>query len=263
MSSLNTTQSDLPQKEGKSEPSDTEIEESQTSSPAPQTEDSVPLKSKESMEKLAMTKQNSSNESKQTVESHLSHTQSMTLWQYLTLISKMFYIKFVVAPIARFKFRPRKMLAYPHRKLKRTCKAVDFHKDNKEQYNKVCKDLDRIVHLMFTTLSAQEWGMKLGIAAPQIGINKRVMIMRGRVCVNPEFTPTMAPTETVTESCYSLGKREFEVQRAKYGWAKWLDVTGVEHNEKVKGLEAIVFQHELNHLDGISCVDISREIKKL
>ncbi len=262
MSSSNTTQQDSPLREEKLEHSNTEIKESQTSSLVPQREDSARLKSKERKEeRLVMTKNTSSNKSKQMEESPLSRIQSMTLFQKLKLVVKMYYVKFIVSPIARFKLRPRKILVYTNSKLKHTCEVMDFYKDNPKKYSKVCRDLDRLVHIMVTTLNAQSWGMKLGIAAPQIGINKRVMIMRGKVYVNPEFTPTKAPTETVREGCYSLGKRQFDVQRAKYGWAKWLDIKGVEHEEKIKGLEAIVFQHELNHLDGKFCCSEGKEIK--
>ena len=103
--------------------------------------------------------------------------------------------------------------------------------------------------------------MKLGIAAPQIGKNWRVAIAGGKVYVNPQFIPTKAPPEIITESCYSLGKRRFKVPRAKYGWLEWQDTTGAEHKEKVTMLLAIIIQHECDHLDGRSCVEKGEEIK--
>lgn len=72
--------------------------------------------------------------------------------------------------------------------------------------------------------------------------------------VNPEFEPTKAPPEHSLEGCYSLGEGEiYEVPRAKYGWAKWQTLNGEFVEEKVKGILAIVYQHELDHLNGKTC----------
>jgi peptide deformylase len=111
------------------------------------------------------------------------------------------------------------------------------------------------IQRMVVTLSSQKWGAKLGIAAPQVGINKRVIISLGRVMINPEWQPSKAPPETITEGCYSVGKKTFRVSRAKYGWAKWQTINGEWREEKIKGLPAVVFQHELDHLDGKCCID--------
>lgn len=102
--------------------------------------------------------------------------------------------------------------------------------------------------------------MKLGIAAPQIGENWKVMIARDKPYINPTFTPSKAPPEMVTEGCYSLPNRKFKVPRAKYGWLKYQDVFGKEHEEKVSALLAIVVQHECDHLEGRSCVEAGEEI---
>lgn len=107
---------------------------------------------------------------------------------------------------------------------------------------------------MYRTLQSQKYGDKLGIAANQAGYTYRVAICYGRFIVNPVFTPTKMPPVQFMESCYSLEDGAvYEVDRAKYGWLKWQDAKGEWHEEKVKGVLAIVVQHELNHLDGILC----------
>ena len=114
---------------------------------------------------------------------------------------------------------------------------------------------------MGAALQATKWGMKLGIAAPQIGLNQRVVIVRGNVMFNPTWEPVKAPPETITEGCYSLPNKTFKVSRAKYGWAKWTNINGRPMEDKLNGLPAIVFQHEVDHLDGKCCADVGEEIK--
>jgi len=165
-------------------------------------------------------------------------------------------LKYFVSPLVRYKNRRRKILTYPNKKLfKPSMPITDFSGEG------IAK-LECLVTTMINTLQKQEWGQKLGIAAPQIGVNKRVFIALGHVFVNPEFTPTKAPPETITEGCYSLDKRLFKVPRAKYGWAKWQDTRGNGFEEKISGLKAIVFQHELDHLNGKSCVENGVEMEQ-
>ena len=118
-----------------------------------------------------------------------------------------------------------------------------------------------IVRKMGAALAKQTYGDKLGIAAPQIGINLRIMIVRGNVMFNPQWTPSKAPLEDITEGCYSVPKKVFSVPRAKYGWAKWTNIEGKPFADKLNGIPAIVFQHELSHLDGKCCPDLGKEIK--
>lgn len=151
--------------------------------------------------------------------------------------------------------RPMLVLIHPDPRLKRVAKPVDFDATTRE-------DRVEIVRKMHSTLQAQTYGDKLGMAAPQIGINKRVMIVRGNVMFNPEWTPTKAPPNLITEGCYSVPGRTFSIPRAPYGWAKWTNIDGKPFSGKLKDLPAIVFQHELDHLDGKCCVDVGNEIHK-
>ncbi len=98
---------------------------------------------------------------------------------------------------------------------------------------------------------------KAGLAATQLGISKRAMIIAGDVRLNPTFKPS-AQRELGREGCFSVdnARRSFDVWRAKYGWARWVDGKTLEPKEaKLSGLEARVFQHELDHLDGRRCYE--------
>jgi peptide deformylase len=154
------------------------------------------------------------------------------------------------------------ILVHPHPVLSRRAKEIDFEKTSLEQ-------LTAIVRKMGAALKDVGYGNRLGIAAPQIGISKRIMVVQGAVMVNPTWTPSKAPKEIVVEGCYSLPHKTYEVHRASYGWAKWRSINGEERSFKLSGLNAIVFQHELDHLDGKCCVDVgvlledkSKEMKK-
>lgn len=151
--------------------------------------------------------------------------------------------------LAAVRNKPPKILAYPDERLKRVSAEVDFSKETKEE-------LTEIVRQMGLALRSVGWGQRLGIAAPQIGINKRIMVVQGAVMINPTWTPSKAPGEDMIEGCYSVPGKLYRVPRAKYGWAKWRSIEGQEREFKLNGKDAIIFQHELDHLDGKCCPDV-------
>lgn len=146
-----------------------------------------------------------------------------------------------------------KILFYPDPQLKRIAEPVDFTLMNLENRTK-------IVRKMAAALSKTTYGMRLGLAAPQIGVNLRIVIVQGNVLFNPVFTPSRNQFKEVTEGCYSVKDKIFRVTRAKYGWVKWTTINGIPAQAKVKGIDAIVLQHELDHLDGKCCPDVGTEI---
>lgn len=156
--------------------------------------------------------------------------------------------------IIRFRNRAPKILIYPDKRLKRIAEPVDFNKTTLKQRTALVRKLG-------ASLANQTYGGRLGIAAPQIGINVRVIVVRGNVIFNPTWTPTKAPPEIIMEGCYSVPKKVYNVKRAKYGWAKWTSIDGKSFEDKLTGLPAMVFQHELFHLDGMCLPEYGEEIK--
>ncbi|MEX2053933.1 MAG: peptide deformylase [Candidatus Colwellbacteria bacterium] len=148
-----------------------------------------------------------------------------------------------------------KILIHPDRRLKRVAQPVDFEKMSMQERT-------NIVRHMAIALGGATYGQKIGLAAPQIGINYRVVIVRGNVMFNPTWTPSKAPANIITEGCYSVPNRFFKVSRATGGWAKWTNIEGEPMEDKINGLPAIVFQHELDHLDGKCCADVGEEIEQ-
>lgn len=170
--------------------------------------------------------------------------RAVTLW--------LFYK--AVKTIIGWRNRPQKILLYPDERLARIAESVDFQKTTRKQRIK-------IIRKMGASLAQQKFGERLGIAAPQIGINLRVIIVRGNVMFNPEWKPVKGQKEYMIESCYSSPKKLYRVQRAKYGWAKWTNIDGKPFESKLKGIPAVVFQHELDHLKGVCCDNIGEKIK--
>lgn len=179
------------------------------------------------------------------------------LWLKLKLLPKAIFfwgIYRLARILINFRNRVPKILIHPDRRLKRIAKQIDFDKTTPQERS-------NIVRKMGSALSKMTHGAHLGLAAPQIGINKRVIIVRGAVMFNPEWQASKAPPNITTEGCYSVPKLLFKVSRAQYGWAKWTNIDGKPFEDKLSGLPAIVFQHEIDHLNGVCCADIGEEIK--
>ena len=101
----------------------------------------------------------------------------------------------------------------------------------------------------------------LGISANQIGYSYRAFAMRGEtkkesiVCFNPtikDFSPEM---NTMEEGCLSLPDVYAKVVRPSHVAISYLDEDGKEEGQLASGMTARVFQHELDHLDGILFTD--------
>ena len=109
----------------------------------------------------------------------------------------------------------------------------------------------------------------LGLSANQIGIDYRIFAMRGDskktsiVCFNPvikDFSPDM---NTMEEGCLSLPDVYARVVRPEHVAISYQDREGKEDGQLASGLTARVFQHELDHLDGILFVDRLGELSKM
>ena len=96
----------------------------------------------------------------------------------------------------------------------------------------------------------------LGLAASQIGVNKRVFIARAEdifvIFVNPEFLMKKDKVKHHNEACLSLPKKGFKVDRFKSVAIKAQDRMGVPFTMKSKTkMQAFIFQHEMDHLNGM------------
>lgn len=101
----------------------------------------------------------------------------------------------------------------------------------------------------------------VGLAAPQVGISKRILIAsptmkqgEEHVMVNPEIYEFHG-RELGMEGCLSLPGISGEVYRAKRIRLRYQDRHGNPHDQELKDFFARIIQHEIDHLDGILLTD--------
>jgi peptide deformylase len=103
----------------------------------------------------------------------------------------------------------------------------------------------------------------IGLAAPQIGVSRRVFVMETqgwqRACFNPEILATSSESVDFDEGCLSFPGEQCIIKRPDWIDVKYQDWEGKWHSERFSDLLARCFQHELDHLDGITMWDRYKE----
>jgi peptide deformylase len=110
----------------------------------------------------------------------------------------------------------------------------------------------------------------VAIAAPQIGISKRIFLVEDQsndrdslpsfVAINPRIIKTSKKTHLVGEGCLSVPDKYGQVRRYKNVTMIATDETNTEYERGAGGLLAQIIQHECNHLDGILFTDIAEKV---
>jgi peptide deformylase len=94
----------------------------------------------------------------------------------------------------------------------------------------------------------------VGLAAPQVGMPYRLFVMRTNaqwlVCVNPVIVRRGADFDTEQEGCLSFPGQFVDVARHRVIDVQYQDESGKTISRTLKGLDARVFAHELDHLQG-------------
>lgn len=110
----------------------------------------------------------------------------------------------------------------------------------------------------------------VGLAAPQIGVLKNVIVLdttprqpesKPVAMVNPEIL-TLEGKCTYKEGCLSVPGEAEDVERAAIVTARYLDEDGAEKTITTDGLLAIAIQHECDHLKGVMFVDHISALKR-
>lgn len=111
----------------------------------------------------------------------------------------------------------------------------------------------RILELTQDMLDTMYEEMGVGLAAPQVGILKRIVVIDvgdgPLVLINPEIVETSGE-QTGDEGCLSVPGMSGQVTRPNYVKVKALDINMEEQEYEGEGLLARAFCHELDHLDG-------------
>jgi peptide deformylase len=137
----------------------------------------------------------------------------------------------------------------------------------------VTPEIRRLVTDMIDTMYDE---VGIGLAAPQVGVSLRLMVVgdedgRGvQALVNPVIS-ARGGTITAEEGCLSLPGVFAQVTRSEWVTLQAQDLDGKPVSINARGLRSRVFQHEIDHLDGVLFIDrlepvirdrIKRKIKK-
>ena len=151
------------------------------------------------------------------------------------------------------------ILLHPDPRLKKAAAAVA----------EVDADLRRLADNMLETMYDAPG---IGLAAPQVGVMQRLLVMdcakdesetpRPLVLLNPSVTWASDEQNVYEEGCLSIPEQYAEVQRPAEVDVSWTDLDGAEHSERFGGLWATCVQHEIDHLDGKLFIDYLKPLKR-
>jgi len=126
-----------------------------------------------------------------------------------------------------------------------------------------CRLMDDMVETMYSYAG-------IGLAAPQIGVSKRVIVLHVRledldnpltVLANPEIVEASGEIE-FEEGCLSVPGMLTPIMRAMHVRVRGLDRDGNECEVEAEGLFAVALQHEIDHLNGVLIIDSASPVKR-
>jgi peptide deformylase len=130
---------------------------------------------------------------------------------------------------------------------------------------------DELRALMDDMLETMYAAPGIGLAAIQVGVPKRVIVMdlaregedkQPRHFVNPEILWASEETAPYEEGCLSVPEIYDEVERPAQVKLKYLNYQGEEIVEDAEGLFAVCIQHEMDHLEGVLFIDHLSRLKR-
>ena len=130
---------------------------------------------------------------------------------------------------------------------------------------------DEIRSLMDDMLETMYAAPGIGLAAVQIGVPKRVIVIdlskdnkkkEPMYFVNPEIITKSNDDASYEEGCLSVPNQFAEISRPDKCTVKFLDYRGEEKILKAEGLLATCIQHEMDHLEGVLFIDYLSKLKK-
>lgn len=138
-----------------------------------------------------------------------------------------------------------KILQYPHPALAQPAKKVIIFDNN----------LQSLAKNMASTMLTHNG---LGLAAPQVGISKRLIIVKiGKLpiaFVNPELIESSDPIK-MTEGCLSFENVWLDIERPSKIKFKYQDLKGRWMRDEADGIIARCILHEIDHLDGLVFIE--------
>jgi len=140
----------------------------------------------------------------------------------------------------------------------------------------VTKEIQTLMDDMVETMRAAPG---VGLAAPQVGVSQRVIVVEYAepiedpeappqppklyAVANPEIVRHSSDTEIAYEGCLSVPGYIGEVERFSNVTIKGLNRSGYPFRLKARGWIARIFQHEINHLDGTLYIDLATKVSRI
>ena len=153
----------------------------------------------------------------------------------------------------------RNILIHPDPRLKKVCAPVD---DLSDELRALADDM----------LETMYDAPGIGLAAPQIGVLERLIVLdcvkeegatpRPLVMFNPEIISASDETSVYEEGCLSIPDQFAEVTRPAEVEVAWMDQNGKAQRETFEGLWATCVQHEIDHLNGKLFIDYLKPLKR-
>ena len=133
--------------------------------------------------------------------------------------------------------------------------------------DKVDKELQLIMDSMLETMYHEDGA---GLAAVQIGVMKRVMVIdiesknasKPIFLINPEITFLSEQICTLNEGCLSFPEQRLDIERPEFLTVNFLDYDGNQKSLDADGWLARAVLHELDHLNGVVMPDYASKLKK-
>lgn len=145
---------------------------------------------------------------------------------------------------------------------KSDAELVDFKSDILHESTKpFVFGKDNVSEISVKLLNTKSEMRGYGLAAPQIGIDISVFSFLDEVVFNPEILEESQILETVLEGCLSYPGIWIAVKRPIAIKVRYQTVTGDFLERDLDGLEARIFQHEFDHLKGITFTDTASNLK--
>ena len=153
----------------------------------------------------------------------------------------------------------RSILIHPDPRLKKVCAPVT---DLSDELRQLAADM----------LETMYDAPGIGLAAPQIGVLDRLIVMdcvkeegetpRPLIMFNPEIIASSDETNVYEEGCLSIPEQYAEVTRPKVVEVSWIDRDGNAQQETFDDLWATCVQHEIDHLNGKLFIDYLKPLKR-
>ncbi|HEY4514716.1 MAG TPA: peptide deformylase [Candidatus Paceibacterota bacterium] len=129
-----------------------------------------------------------------------------------------------------------------------------------------------LIERLHETLKKESDGV--AIAAPQLGENVRLFVIASKdplkpkevikcIFINPIIVKTSVKKEFLEEGCLSVRNIYGRIRRSTKVTIEALDENGKKFSRGAVGLLAEIFQHEIDHLDGILFIDKAKDLKEI